>query len=62
MQFFMGLSYVFEYIQNQILPLDPLPTVSKAYCLMYLVEGQKHLSDVIGDMNTAFSNQECIEG
>ncbi|KAL2246173.1 UNVERIFIED_CONTAM: Retrovirus-related Pol polyprotein from transposon RE2 [Sesamum indicum] len=40
MQFLMGLSNVYDHVRNQILPMDPLPTVGKAYSMVQRVEKQ----------------------
>ncbi|KAH6819786.1 hypothetical protein C2S53_010169 [Perilla frutescens var. hirtella] len=44
MQFLMGLNDSYEAIRNQILILDPLPTVSQAYSMVLQVEDQKEVS------------------
>lgn len=38
MQFLVGLNASFNQMREQILLMDPLPDVYKAYCLMLLVE------------------------
>ncbi|CAA0823109.1 Unknown protein, partial [Striga hermonthica] len=43
MQFLMGLNEVFEPVKNQILLLEPLPTINKAYSMLLKVEKQKGL-------------------
>ncbi|KAL2249992.1 UNVERIFIED_CONTAM: Copia protein [Sesamum indicum] len=40
MQFLMGLSNVYDHVRNQILLMDPLPTVGKAYSMVARVEKQ----------------------
>ncbi|KAL2253350.1 UNVERIFIED_CONTAM: hypothetical protein Sindi_0129700 [Sesamum indicum] len=40
MQFLMGLSDVYDHVRNQILLMDPLPTVGKAYSMVARVEKQ----------------------
>ncbi|CAA0841724.1 Unknown protein, partial [Striga hermonthica] len=44
MQFLMGLNEVFEPVKNQILLMDPLPTVNKAYSMILKVEKQRPVS------------------
>lgn len=41
------LNEVFEGVRNQILPMDPLPSVSKAYYLISQVEKQKQVVGLI---------------
>ncbi|KAL0374194.1 UNVERIFIED_CONTAM: hypothetical protein Sradi_3335100 [Sesamum radiatum] len=41
MQFLMGLDESFEGIRNQILMIEPLPNVSKAYAIVLRVERQR---------------------
>lgn len=41
LQFLMGLNSDFEVIRGQILNLDPLPTVSKAFSMVLRAESQK---------------------
>lgn len=43
MQFLMGLNDSFESLRNQILVLDPLPSVHKAYSMALSVEKQKEV-------------------
>ncbi|KAF7820415.1 uncharacterized protein G2W53_025870 [Senna tora] len=43
-QFLMGLSQNFEVIRSQILSLDPLPSVSKAFSLVVNVETEKEIN------------------
>ncbi|KAH6785633.1 hypothetical protein C2S51_038088 [Perilla frutescens var. frutescens] len=44
MQFLMGLHDCYEAIRNQILILDPLPSVNQAYSMVLQVEEQKDVS------------------
>ncbi|KAL4562850.1 hypothetical protein LXL04_026881 [Taraxacum kok-saghyz] len=41
MQFLMGLNDTYESLRNQVLVLDPLPSVHKAYSMALSVEKQK---------------------
>ncbi|KAL4580943.1 hypothetical protein LXL04_017149 [Taraxacum kok-saghyz] len=43
MQFLMGLNDTYENLKNQILVLDPLPSVHKAYSMALSVEKQKEV-------------------
>ena len=45
MQFFMHLNDEYEAIRGQILLLDPLPTVNKAYSMIQRVERQRHVTN-----------------
>ena len=38
MQFLMGLNEVFDHSKDQILLMDPLPSVNKAYSMILKVE------------------------
>jgi len=44
MQFLMHLNDEYEAIRGQILLLDPLPTVNKAYSMIQRVERQRHVT------------------
>lgn len=48
-QFLMGLNDSNDNIQNQILLMDPIPTVNKAYSMMLRVEKQR-------EVHTSYSN------
>lgn len=45
MQFLMGLNDNFENIRSQVLPMEPLPTVNRAYYLVQQVERQKEVTN-----------------
>lgn len=53
MQFLIGLNESYDGVQNQILMLDPLPNINKAYSIVLRVEKQKEvqiwITDVIGN-------------
>ncbi|XP_031260066.1 uncharacterized protein LOC116118244 [Pistacia vera] len=51
MQFLMGLNENFDHIRNQILVMDPLPSVNKAYSMVLRVEKQREEtpSEVLGE-------------
>ncbi|KAL0385834.1 UNVERIFIED_CONTAM: hypothetical protein Sradi_2977700 [Sesamum radiatum] len=44
MQFSMGLNESYDHVRNQILMMDPLPTVSKAYSMILRVQKQKEIN------------------
>ncbi|KAL2237831.1 UNVERIFIED_CONTAM: hypothetical protein Sindi_0974800 [Sesamum indicum] len=44
MQFLMGLNDVYDHIKNQILLMDPLPTIAEAYSIVHKVEKQRELN------------------
>lgn len=46
-QFLMGLNSGYEVVRNQILSMDPLPNVNKAYYIVQLVEKQKQMSEIM---------------
>ncbi|KAL2230364.1 UNVERIFIED_CONTAM: hypothetical protein Sindi_1630800 [Sesamum indicum] len=43
MQFLMGLSDVYNHVRNQVLLMDLLPTVGKAYSMVLRVENQREV-------------------
>lgn len=43
MQFLIGLTDVFDQARNQILLLDPLPSINKAYSMIMKVEAHKQV-------------------
>ncbi|KAL2236839.1 UNVERIFIED_CONTAM: Retrovirus-related Pol polyprotein from transposon RE1 [Sesamum indicum] len=51
MQFLMGLNDSFSAIRSQILVMDPLPSVDKAYSLVLRVESQRQSSINIEELN-----------
>ncbi|KAL0439265.1 UNVERIFIED_CONTAM: hypothetical protein Slati_2409500 [Sesamum latifolium] len=56
-QLFMGLSTAYEHVRNQILLLEPLPTVGKAYSMVLRVEKQKEVhGDLPGNLLTEAMN------
>ena len=50
MQFLMGLNERFDQVRNQILLLDSLPSVNKAYSMVLRVESQRMVSLTFADM------------
>ncbi|KAK4388793.1 hypothetical protein Sango_2216300 [Sesamum angolense] len=44
MQFLMGLNDVYDHVRTQILVMDPLPSVNKAYRMILLVEKQRQVN------------------
>ncbi|KAL0319642.1 UNVERIFIED_CONTAM: hypothetical protein Sradi_5225700, partial [Sesamum radiatum] len=51
MQFLMGLSEPYDNIRSQILVLDPLPSVNKAYSMILRVERQRRVNMEYADVN-----------
>ncbi|XP_011100181.1 uncharacterized protein LOC105178417 [Sesamum indicum] len=43
-QFLMGLNDIYDHVRNQILMMEPLPAVSKAYAMIDRIEKQKEES------------------
>uniref|UniRef100_A0A2C9U155 Retrotransposon Copia-like N-terminal domain-containing protein n=1 Tax=Manihot esculenta TaxID=3983 RepID=A0A2C9U155_MANES len=43
MQFLMGLNDTFDQVRSQVLLLDPLPTVNKAFSMVLRVESRKEV-------------------
>ncbi|CAA0836953.1 Unknown protein [Striga hermonthica] len=48
-QFLMGLSDVYDSLKNQIMLLNPLPKVNKAYSMILTAERQKNVQNDIGN-------------
>lgn len=44
-QFLKGLNEVYEYVKSQILVLEPLPSVNRAYSMILKVEKQKSIQN-----------------
>ncbi|KAL0402463.1 UNVERIFIED_CONTAM: hypothetical protein Slati_4276200 [Sesamum latifolium] len=59
MQFLMGLSEPYDSIRSQILVLDPLPSVNKAYSMVLRVERQRRVNPEYADVgdNNAMSTR-----
>ncbi|KAL0446094.1 UNVERIFIED_CONTAM: Retrovirus-related Pol polyprotein from transposon RE1 [Sesamum latifolium] len=53
MQFLMGLSEPYDNIRSQILVLDPLPSVDKAYSMILRVERQRRVNMEYADVGEA---------
>ncbi|GJZ61198.1 hypothetical protein Tco_0617335 [Tanacetum coccineum] len=56
MQFLMKLNDKFEYVRNQILSIDPLPNINKAYYIVQQVEKQKQVTQHVNDPAAFFAN------
>ncbi|PWA64832.1 hypothetical protein CTI12_AA340690 [Artemisia annua] len=56
MQFLMKLNDEFESVRNQILSMDPLPNLNKAYYIFQQVEKQKQVTHQVGDPTAFFAN------
>ncbi|KAL0315223.1 UNVERIFIED_CONTAM: hypothetical protein Scaly_2876000 [Sesamum calycinum] len=57
MYFLMGLDESFENIRNQILIMEPLPNVSKAYAIVLWVERQREVSSAYGNSSQNMAMQ-----
>ncbi|XP_021689616.2 uncharacterized protein LOC110671450 [Hevea brasiliensis] len=54
MQYLMGLNEGYDHSRNQILIMDPVPNVNKAYSMILSIEKQKEVHHVAtDDLNTA---------
>ncbi|XP_031282657.1 uncharacterized protein LOC116141274 [Pistacia vera] len=49
MPFLMGLNDSFDHVRNQILVMDPLPTINKAYSMILRVEKQREVHVAFAD-------------
>ncbi|XP_010260889.1 PREDICTED: uncharacterized protein LOC104599848 [Nelumbo nucifera] len=49
MQFLMGLNYSFDNVRNQILVMDPLPSINKVYAMVMRVEKQRQVHINFGE-------------
>ncbi|KAL9244246.1 hypothetical protein vseg_018043 [Gypsophila vaccaria] len=47
MVFMMGLNDTYDTLRTNILSMDPIPTINKAYSIVQHVESQKHITSVI---------------
>ena len=56
MQFLMRLNDDFESVRNQILSMDPLPNINKAYYIVQQVEKQKQVTHSVADPTAFFAN------
>ncbi|KAK4393523.1 hypothetical protein Sango_1823100, partial [Sesamum angolense] len=43
MQFLMGLGEIFDHVRNQLLVMDPIPSVNRAYSMVQSVEKQRQV-------------------
>ncbi|XP_057994939.1 uncharacterized protein LOC110651461 [Hevea brasiliensis] len=48
-QFLMGLNQAYDNVRNQILLMDPLPIINKAYSMVLRVEKQREIHDDAAD-------------
>ncbi|KAL0413896.1 UNVERIFIED_CONTAM: hypothetical protein Sradi_1591300 [Sesamum radiatum] len=62
MQFLMGLDESFKGIRNQILIMEPLPSVSKAYAIVLRVERQREVSSTYENPTQNMAMQARISG
>ncbi|XP_065848372.1 uncharacterized protein [Euphorbia lathyris] len=56
MQFLCGLNVDYEHVRNQILLMDPLPTVNKACSMLFRIEKQKEVTPAEVSDFAHFSN------
>lgn len=53
-QFLLGLNDSFDHVRNQILIMEPLPSLNRAYSIVLSVEKQKEVLNVCSaEFNTA---------
>lgn len=62
MHFLMHLNNEFESVKSQILSLDPLPSLNKAYYLVMQVEKQKQITNNVIDLVAFMAAQSGNEG
>nr|GEV35790.1 hypothetical protein [Tanacetum cinerariifolium] len=55
-QFLMKLNDEYESVKNQILAMDPLPTVNKAYYIVQQIEKQKQVTNHTFEPSAFFAN------
>lgn len=49
MQFLMGINGAYDHVKNQLLLMDPLPNIDKAYSMMLRVEKQREVNSIVID-------------
>lgn len=54
-QFLMGLNDAFSHIRGQILLIDPLPPINKAFALVLQEERQQEASTFVGYFTHTFT-------
>ncbi|KAL2232728.1 UNVERIFIED_CONTAM: hypothetical protein Sindi_1452800 [Sesamum indicum] len=59
MQFLMGLNNVFENVRHQLLVMEPVPSINKAYSIIQRVEKQKKVQL---EMNEAYNTTLHVQG
>lgn len=62
MQFLMKLNDDFESVRNQILSMDPLPNINKAYYIVQQVEKQKQVTTHVNEPTAFFANYKNNQG
>nr|GEU80080.1 hypothetical protein [Tanacetum cinerariifolium] len=55
-QFLMKLNDDYEFVRSQILAIDPLPTVNKAYYIVQQIEKQKQVTNHSFELTSFFAN------
>ncbi|KAL0291398.1 UNVERIFIED_CONTAM: Retrovirus-related Pol polyprotein from transposon RE2 [Sesamum calycinum] len=58
-QFLMGLNEMFDHMRDQLLVMDPVPTVNKAYLMILRVEKQREAEEYQSNVNKT-PNQEIL--
>ncbi|KAL2246506.1 UNVERIFIED_CONTAM: Retrovirus-related Pol polyprotein from transposon RE2 [Sesamum indicum] len=60
MQFLMGLHESFDKEKSQLLMMDPLPDLEKAFSMIFVVEQQRNVQTQLGDNNTNAAYQIAL--
>ncbi|XP_074299140.1 uncharacterized protein LOC141630175 [Silene latifolia] len=45
--FLMGLDHTYEHLRTNILSMEPLPNINRAYSIMHQVESQKNITNIL---------------
>ncbi|KAL0445914.1 UNVERIFIED_CONTAM: hypothetical protein Slati_1719300 [Sesamum latifolium] len=61
MQFLMGLHDVFDSERSQVLMMDPLPDIEKAFSMFFAVEKQRSVHVNLGDSNSHVAYQLALK-
>lgn len=57
MQFLIALNEAYDHVRNQILLIEPFPSVNRAYSMILRVEKQRQVSLGINEVNDQFTMQ-----
>ncbi|KAK4411317.1 Retrovirus-related Pol polyprotein from transposon RE2 [Sesamum angolense] len=60
MQFLMGLGEIFDHVRNQLLVMDPIPSVNRAYSMVQSVEKQRQVHMEMTNSEENIAMQELI--